>query len=231
MAGKNSSTNDGQEAVPNPAAMMAEHPVLREVTARHESLKAELDRANAAVRELLARGAASARKSRAEELAEAVAASGKVSAADEVPKSDEMYRRDLTAATNRRCMLMRAVEICEEELTHKRYAVAAQVAEKLRPHYTEIVAAIARKVAELGPLIEREVEFRSWVHDAGIPQEYIGAHQLLRLGVPRDQHGFIRAWLQGAVERGHIRESDIPAEWRRIWNAPQDRYGRLVLDD
>lgn len=231
MGTKSSSTTDGQQAVPDPVKLMAEHSALREVMARHERLKMELAGAQRTVQELLGRGAPSARKSRTEELAEAVAASGRASAADEVPESDAQYKRSLNLAMDRRRVLQKAVEITGRELTTARYAAAKEAAEKLRPHYTELVAAIAAKLVELGPLIEREVEFRSSVHDAGIPLEYIGSHPLARLGVPRDQHGFIRAWLRGAVERVHIKESDIPVEWRRIWSAPQDRYGRLVLDD
>lgn len=227
---KNSSAPDGHPAVPDPVALMESHPVLREVAARHERLKMELDGANRTVQELLSRGAPSTKARRTEELAEAVAASGTVSAADEVPESDECYRRDLTLAKDRRGVLQRAVEITERELTDARYAAALEAAAELRPHYTELVATVAAKLVELAPLIEHEAELRNRVHDAGIPHEYIDAHPLLRLGVPRDQQGFIRAWLTGAVEKGHIKESDIPAEWRRIWNAPQDRHGRLVVD-
>lgn len=231
MGTKSSSTTDGLQAVPDPAKLMGEHTVLREVAARHERLQMELEGAQRTVQELLSRGAPSARKSRTEELAEAVAASGSASAADEVPASDAQYKRDLSLAMDRRRVLQKALEITGREVTTARYAAAKEAAEKLRLHYTELVAAIARKLVELGPLIEREVEFRSSVHDAGIPLEYIGSHPLARLGVPRDQQGFIRAWLQGAVERSHITEEGIPVEWRRIWSAPQNRYGRLVLDD
>lgn len=230
MAGKDNPTVDGQQAVTDPVKLMAEHPALREVTARHERLKMELDGANRTVRELLSCGAPSTRARRTEELAEAVAAAGRASAADEVPESDERYRRDLNLAMDRRRVLKKAVEITEREVTTARYAAAKEVAEKVLPHYTELVAAIARKLVELGPLIEAEVGYRGRLHDAGIPGAYFDSHPLLRLGVPRDQQGFIRAWLTGAVENGHIRESDIPAEWRRIWSASTDRLGRLVLE-
>jgi len=231
MGNKSSPTTDGHQAVPDPVALMESHSVLREVMARHERLKMELAGANRTVQELLGRGAPSARKSRAEELAEAVAAAGTANAAAEVPESDEGYKRDLNLAMDRRRVLQKAVEITERNLTQARYAAAQEVAEKLLPHYSKLVAVVAAKVVELSPLIEQEVEFRARVHDAGIPLEYIGSQPMARLGVPRDRNGYIRAWLQGCVERGHIRESDIPAEWRRVWHAAQDRNGKLVFDD